>query len=265
MVIERTVAEEMNWDGPTLDLHVLSLFLEATEERQDGKIPWRDFGLFLTDAVAVVSGVKAFVVSGFGWSVGGGGRVNPGEVFSERTDGLDGQSCCRFDAVGYDWLPHPKPVLEMMDVCSVDVLVEVGGGGSKKDVAVGMQNGIAFIVEMMQSNREFAFPGELASFRIGSMDCFVAEVPHQEVFFPHRGKNGRGPKEAGGTVVGGGEVVKVLILEACPFATHSALEDLAPAESILVLNKAAEGRGIVGVVDCCGIEPGVKAIDEYID
>jgi hypothetical protein len=95
---------------------------------------------------------------------------------------------------------------------------------SKDDVSVSVKDRVSFIMEVVKSNLDFSFPGNHSGFRIGSVNGVVSELPHQEVFFPHRGDDGSG------------EGVEMLVLEAGPLVTHPALEDLAPAKGCLMLD-----------------------------
>jgi hypothetical protein len=125
---------------------VLSLFLEATEKRQDGKIPWWVSMLFLANAVTVVSGMKSFVVAWFGGTACRWDWGNRSEVFTERSDGLDGQGSCCFYTVGNNGLPDADPILKVVDIGLFNVCIERGGGRGEKEISVSVKYGIAFVV-----------------------------------------------------------------------------------------------------------------------
>jgi hypothetical protein len=71
-----------------------------------------------------------------------------------------------------------------MNVGRVDVGIQGCWCWGKEDVAVGVQNRVTFIMEMVESYLEFPFPGNRLSFGVGAMDGVASELPHQEVFTP---------------------------------------------------------------------------------
>jgi hypothetical protein len=98
----------------------------------------RVVGWFLSDTISVVSGMKSFVVARFGGTAVGYRLRDLSKVGLERSDRLDGQCCGGLDTIGDDWLPHSDPVLEVVNVSSLDVSVKSRGVGGKEDVTVSV-------------------------------------------------------------------------------------------------------------------------------
>jgi hypothetical protein len=146
-----------------------------------------------------------------------------------------------------------------------DILVEIGGGGSKEDIFVSVEDLISFVVDVVESDGELAAAGDFTGFVVGAMNCFVAEFPHLKVFDPYGGDDGGGPEESGGTKVRSFDLMKVLVLESSPFEAHSTLEELAPPESVLIVDKFMECPGIAADVKGSGTEPCVKAVQKDIN
>jgi hypothetical protein len=99
---------------------------------------WKFVGWFLSDTISVVSGMKSFVVARFGRTAVGDRLRDLSKVGLERSNRLDSQCCGGLDTIGDDCLPHSDPVLEVVDVSSLDVSVKSRGAVNKEDVKVSV-------------------------------------------------------------------------------------------------------------------------------
>jgi hypothetical protein len=188
----------------------------------------RSWRLFLLHSVAIVSSVVAFVIPGFRRTADAWLRINAGKVFPQRADGLDGKGSGGLHAIIDDGLPDAKPVLEMVDGRTFNVLVEVGGGGSKEDIFVSMKDLVTLVMDVVEGDGELAAAGDFTGFCIRAVDSIVAEFPHRKVLDPDSCDDGGGPEEARGAEVCSFNLMEVLVLESGPFEAQAALEELTP-------------------------------------
>ena len=87
------------------------------------------------------------------------------------------------------------------------------------------------------------------------MDYGVASFPHEKERFPYSGDDVGRPQGACFGIRMRFDVAKVAILESSPLISHAALEDLAPSDGCLFVDKAMKGPRVLVFVERDIMEP----------